>query len=1219
MQNDVSNQMKEYINANSKKKIWQKVVIALSCIVVFCTTYALILPAITMTKKPICGFEEHTHGIFCYSKITTPGKLECPFSLHSHTERCFKDGKTVCLYADYVLHEHDKNCYDNEGVLVCKLSEIPEHEHSEDCYKEETRYICGLEESEDHSHTDDCRIVEKKLICDKDDKVFHKHSDDCCPNAVLECGITEVLRHKHDRDCFTEDKTEKILVCTKNEHKHDKALCYPSVSNDEDQNETEHIFEPNETESSEADNFESGTDYSESDTPSDEKEHSEYEGETSKNSTFNDETEASDGEPADSKEKMTEKATESLSDNESTSDTETSSAEVPESKEEGSVSRPEQKQTPTEEEQTEENTLPKIESFEISEGPIFRIVAKIKALKSSVAKSRRISEYASNDSNIKDYVENNDGKFDIKILNPDNTEPEKDADGNYVITAGREYKLTLGVHSPNGILPGTYFYDLPQGITVNSGNGDFIVNNVNIGSWSVDEEGRITMVFNDNANMYTDVVISAMLGISFSGEISPIDFDGEIKVVVKKPDSGNEYTIGKYSDEIIKNASDGKEHIHWIVHIGSGENTSLVGQRITDSVTAKYWDNHRYTDYDKERGVRFKGTAPDGTVYEWTVKGVNGDGLTWGDDGHSWSYVIPERITTADGWNVTVGEGWSFVVDYCTTVTDNIDVGAAIYRNDATIGEKTVRGWASQNRGGIVGTIMKEGVLNNRTIHWTINQTLAGHNEGEKYAIWYFWDYMLIFDGDGKLKENDEKFIGTNPWVTGSVPFNYPENIEVVVTRNGKNYTAVDALKNKPSGTEPCYGYKALPLEDKHGWSFYICLPCKCSENQELCFEKNEAGKCNTADENGWCYCWRESEDVSVMITYDTDATDALENYGGTGDYLKNTMEMYRSNNAVTNGEADVVLPGVFNKELRSDPEKLNGYIASYTITANEAFIDLTDMSHLMVVDTMTETLVYIPGTMVITAENLNGKVRTLEYGVDYTLEYVADKHRINMNIVEPRIEKYTFKYDAQIVIPKGATSVKYSNSASVEMLGRSISRGTGEKYVADINIEAKNYEITVHKVDSSTKNALPGAEFELCMSNGEIIAKGTTDTNGDLSFKTDVAAGIILREHMEYYIRESKAPEGYKADENKHWVVFCDGTDDCEKCFAFKKTYSEIVRVPASRGVTVEMENTTFSYELPATGSVGTLWYTIGGLLLMAVSLLSGYVLRRKKERRFC
>lgn len=43
-----------YLKTHLQKKKWRRVVTALSCIVVFCTTYALILPAVTMSQQPFC-------------------------------------------------------------------------------------------------------------------------------------------------------------------------------------------------------------------------------------------------------------------------------------------------------------------------------------------------------------------------------------------------------------------------------------------------------------------------------------------------------------------------------------------------------------------------------------------------------------------------------------------------------------------------------------------------------------------------------------------------------------------------------------------------------------------------------------------------------------------------------------------------------------------------------------------------------------------------------------------------------------------------------------------------------------------------------------------------------------------------------------------------------------------------------------------------------------
>ena len=66
-------------------------ILCLSCVVVFCTVYALILPAITLERKTVCGQEEHSHTEECYA---SDGQLTCGKTEHKHTESCYADDKT---------------------------------------------------------------------------------------------------------------------------------------------------------------------------------------------------------------------------------------------------------------------------------------------------------------------------------------------------------------------------------------------------------------------------------------------------------------------------------------------------------------------------------------------------------------------------------------------------------------------------------------------------------------------------------------------------------------------------------------------------------------------------------------------------------------------------------------------------------------------------------------------------------------------------------------------------------------------------------------------------------------------------------------------------------------------------------------------------------------------------------------------------------------------
>lgn len=69
---------------HSKRRLWQRVVSTLVCLVVFCTTYALIMPAITISTGTYCGYNEHTHEDSCY----VDGLLICDMTEHIHTLAC---------------------------------------------------------------------------------------------------------------------------------------------------------------------------------------------------------------------------------------------------------------------------------------------------------------------------------------------------------------------------------------------------------------------------------------------------------------------------------------------------------------------------------------------------------------------------------------------------------------------------------------------------------------------------------------------------------------------------------------------------------------------------------------------------------------------------------------------------------------------------------------------------------------------------------------------------------------------------------------------------------------------------------------------------------------------------------------------------------------------------------------------------------------------------
>ena len=280
MKYDVLRGAEKYTKVHKRKRLRHRVVTVLAGVVVFCTTYALILPAITLEKQ--CDIPEHTHTDACYAQVTSVEKRVPVCSaetleIHRHTADCYDaNGNPTCGYADFVVHSHDSRCYDETGNLWCPLPEIEAHRHTADCYalpEEHTHaegcytsvrgdlvcgehvhtdacytetpvLACGREESEEHQHDESCYETSRERTCGIDSD--HSHTDACyeweqvlsCDlptepaedaQPVLVCTKPEIVLHRHTPDCFDADGN---LICGQTqvlEHQHSDA-CFETVA-----------------------------------------------------------------------------------------------------------------------------------------------------------------------------------------------------------------------------------------------------------------------------------------------------------------------------------------------------------------------------------------------------------------------------------------------------------------------------------------------------------------------------------------------------------------------------------------------------------------------------------------------------------------------------------------------------------------------------------------------------------------------------------------------------------------------------------------------------------------------------------------------------------------------------------------------------------------------------------------------------------------------------
>ena len=159
--------VRAYMRNGRNRRFWKRLLSVLSCVVVFVTTYALLLPAVTLEKTAACGMEAHQHDQSCFEQHLICGLEETDG--HQHTDDCYTVNRVLACTIEE--HSHTEECFNEEGELTCALAE---HSHDDGCWREDRVLSCKKEETEPHHHTDTC--YESVLVCQKP---VHIHSPEC--------------------------------------------------------------------------------------------------------------------------------------------------------------------------------------------------------------------------------------------------------------------------------------------------------------------------------------------------------------------------------------------------------------------------------------------------------------------------------------------------------------------------------------------------------------------------------------------------------------------------------------------------------------------------------------------------------------------------------------------------------------------------------------------------------------------------------------------------------------------------------------------------------------------------------------------------------------------------------------------------------------------------------------------------------------------------------
>lgn len=241
--------------------------------------------------------------------------------------------------------------------------------------------------------------------------------------------------------------------------------------------------------------------------------------------------------------------------------------------------------------------------------------------------------------------------------------------------------------------------------------------------------------------------------------------------------------------------------------------------------------------------------------------------------------------------------------------------------------------------------------------------------------------------------------------------------------------------------------------------------------------------------------------------------------------------------------------------------------------------------------------------------------------GTDYTIETPADGCSFEIKFVDGKLNAgdvvvvtYTATVNANAVVAgtgnTNETWLDYGNDGHT-------THDTTRTYVWEFKI----YKYTKGAGENETV-ALPGAEFVLykksgvtksyLTANGNKLTGWTTEENSATKFTSNNNGNISISglDAGEYYLKETKAPDGYNKLTDDIKVVLTEEYNESTNVGTASFAYSNVTKEDK-----VEVENNAGT-TLPSTGGMGTtVFYVVGGgLMAVAVVLL---VTKKRMENK--
>lgn len=264
-----------------------------------------------------------------------------------------------------------------------------------------------------------------------------------------------------------------------------------------------------------------------------------------------------------------------------------------------------------------------------------------------------------------------------------------------------------------------------------------------------------------------------------------------------------------------------------------------------------------------------------------------------------------------------------------------------------------------------------------------------------------------------------------------------------------------------------------------------------------------------------------------------------------------------------------------------------------------------------------------------------------LTEGIDYTVTYYSDNEYATETTDKTVAKSFVIKFNTESSNVNGTElTVRYTSKATAEIVPGT--PGTNEVTLewpkniwtthSDFNekpdeVKVYTYGIKVLKTDDSKNDPKPlkGAEFKLYsdealtkeisfykVSDGEyrVFEDGDGAGNAVTILEVDETGNLTLDglDEGTYYLKEVKAPTGYVLSEVPIPVTIKGVVDD-------NGVLTGTVENDTDAYVDLTFENSK-GFNLPSTGGMGTVLFSIAGIVLMAGAAVMLIVLMRKRRR---